>query len=357
VISHKEMENHKPATASGEGVLERPGRLTSVMVKMYNLKNDLASRGGRAGPQIDISDPSTSPEMEHALNALLNNSGAFLPGAAAKAASSMPPLPPAGASPPAARRGGPPVISPHQLSRKHSSLGESEFFAEHVVRSIRTVHTATYLEKLRSTVQSVTSPKPDGAYQLTRCLSKTYGDTWTSERSLHAAVVATMCVCSGIRHVVKQRYKNCFCAVRPPGHHAGSGGATHSCNQRQDLAGEMTHSCGQGFCLLNNVAVGARYALDSHPQLIKRITIFDWDLHHGNGTEEIVAGDSRIQYLSLHRAGPGFYPGYQLLLPAPLLLLALPLLLLLAADGCASAPAGPSAAPAADGSPSAVVSD
>ncbi len=68
VISHKEMENHRP----GDQALEAPARLQVVMERMYQLKNDLASRGGRSANQIDIHDPTTSPEMETALNAVLN---------------------------------------------------------------------------------------------------------------------------------------------------------------------------------------------------------------------------------------------------------------------------------------------
>ena len=51
------------------------------------------------------------------------------------------------------------------------------------------------------------------------------------------------------------------------------------------------------------------YALQSHGSEIKRVAIFDWDLHHGNGTEEIVSKDTRILYISMHRSGEGFYPG------------------------------------------------
>ena len=100
---------------------------------------------------------------------------------------------------------------------------------------------------------------------------------------------ATFSVCSAIRHIIKKRYKNAFCAVRPPGHHCGSNGATESIKERINLKGAVTHSCGQGFCLLNNVAVGAHYALESHPSVIQRIAIFDWDLHHGNGEHACAA--------------------------------------------------------------------
>jgi acetoin utilization deacetylase AcuC-like enzyme len=82
-----------------------------------------------------------------------------------------------------------------------------------------------------------------------------------------------------------------FCNVRPPGHHANS-------------------KHGAGFCFLNNVAIAARYALDKYDH-IQKVLIVDWDLHHGDGTQEIFAesdnADPNVMYVSLHR-GPDFYP-------------------------------------------------
>jgi acetoin utilization deacetylase AcuC-like enzyme len=77
---------------------------------------------------------------------------------------------------------------------------------------------------------------------------------------------------------------NCFAIVRPPGHHAGPDRAS-------------------GYCLLNNVAVAAAWALDS----VDRVAIVDWDLHHGNGTQEIFYASDRVLFCSIHQAGG--YPG------------------------------------------------
>ena len=80
---------------------------------------------------------------------------------------------------------------------------------------------------------------------------------------------------------------NAFCAVRPPGHHA-------------------TRNQAMGFCFVNNVAVAAKYALERHG--LKRVAIIDFDVHHGNGTEDIVAGDDRILMCSFYQHP--YYPAW-----------------------------------------------
>jgi acetoin utilization deacetylase AcuC-like enzyme len=91
--------------------------------------------------------------------------------------------------------------------------------------------------------------------------------TWQAAmRAAGAAVAATDAVIDGLA-------ANAFCAIRPPGHHA-------------------TRSSAMGFCFFNNVAIAARHALDVRG--LERVAIIDFDVHHGNGTEDIVAGDDRI---------------------------------------------------------------
>jgi acetoin utilization deacetylase AcuC-like enzyme len=103
--------------------------------------------------------------------------------------------------------------------------------------------------------------------------------TWTAAlRAAGAALAATDAVMAG-------EMENAFCAVRPPGHHA-------------------CRSEAMGFCFFNNVAVAARHALDRHG--LSRVAIVDFDVHHGNGTEDIVAGDPRILMASFYQHP--FYP-------------------------------------------------
>ena len=95
--------------------------------------------------------------------------------------------------------------------------------------------------------------------------------TWNAAlRAAGAVIAATDCVMAG-------EMENAFCAVRPPGHHA----------ERQKS---------MGFCFFNNIAIAAKYALERHG--LKRVAIVDFDVHHGNGTEDIIRGDERILMVS-----------------------------------------------------------
>jgi acetoin utilization deacetylase AcuC-like enzyme len=98
-------------------------------------------------------------------------------------------------------------------------------------------------------------------------------DTSMNPRSLYAALRAAGAVVSATDAVMAGDAKNAFCAVRPPGHHA-------------------TRERPMGFCIFNNVAVAARHALHAHG--LERVAIIDFDVHHGNGTEDILAGDERV---------------------------------------------------------------
>jgi acetoin utilization deacetylase AcuC-like enzyme len=111
-------------------------------------------------------------------------------------------------------------------------------------------------------------------------------DTQTSPKSFDAACLAAGAVISGMEMIVQGKADNGFALVRPPGHHA-----------------ETSHS--MGFCLFNNVAIGARYGLQNLG--LQRIAIIDWDLHHGNGTQNSFYTSSQVLYISTH-AYP-YYPG------------------------------------------------
>jgi acetoin utilization deacetylase AcuC-like enzyme len=111
-------------------------------------------------------------------------------------------------------------------------------------------------------------------------------DTRLSPASYEAALRACGGACQAVDEVLSGRSPVVFCAVRPPGHHAES-------------------EQGMGFCLFNSIAVAAQYAVESKG--LNRILVVDWDVHHGNGTQQIFYSRSDVAFLSIHRFP--FYPG------------------------------------------------
>lgn len=106
------------------------------------------------------------------------------------------------------------------------------------------------------------------------------GDTRMNPYTLQAALHAAGAVVLGVDLVLSGQAQNAFCNVRPPGHHAGRDRAS-------------------GFCLFNNVAIGAAHAMGQHG--LKRVAIVDFDVHHGNGTEEIFHEDANVMLCSSFR--------------------------------------------------------
>lgn len=115
-------------------------------------------------------------------------------------------------------------------------------------------------------------------------------DTPVCPKSHEIALFASGALLAAVDGVLAKEsgHKSAFCLVRPPGHHS-------------------TPDQPMGFCLYNHIAVAARHAQAVHG--LRRILIVDWDVHHGNGTQDIFYGDSAVHFLSIHRHGQGFYPG------------------------------------------------
>lgn len=110
-------------------------------------------------------------------------------------------------------------------------------------------------------------------------------DTVVSPQSVEVAQLAVGAVADAVTRVLASEQKSGLCLVRPPGHHA-------------------VRERAMGFCLLNNIALGARAAIDAG---VDRVLIVDWDVHHGNGTQAIFYDDPRVAFFSVHRWP--FYPG------------------------------------------------
>lgn len=138
---------------------------------------------------------------------------------------------------------------------------------------IELTHSKKYLEKINQSF-----PKEDLVFL--------DGDTIVSKGSKKAAYDAVGAIINAIDAVMNQEFDNAFCVVRPPGHHA---------EKEQAM----------GFCIFNNVAVGATYLLEKHK--LDKVAIIDFDVHHGNGTQDIFYNEKKVLYISSHQFP--FYPG------------------------------------------------
>jgi acetoin utilization deacetylase AcuC-like enzyme len=132
---------------------------------------------------------------------------------------------------------------------------------------ITQVHAPTYIEEIKRRCRMGERMLDDG-------------DTVVCEKSFDIACRAAGAAIQAVDEVFAKRMHSVFCAVRPPGHHARPGRA-------------------MGFCLINNVAVAAGYAQRHHK--CERVAIVDWDVHHGNGTQEVFYEDPGVLFISLHQ--------------------------------------------------------
>jgi acetoin utilization deacetylase AcuC-like enzyme len=142
------------------------------------------------------------------------------------------------------------------------------------ISNVLRAHEAAYVEKVLSS-----APRHEGE------LVRLDADTSMNAASVPAALMASGAAIGAVRQVCEGRLQRAFCSLRPPGHHAESWRA-------------------MGFCIFNHVAVAARYAVVELG--LKRVAVVDWDVHHGNGTEQILAGDSAV--FMLHSFQSPLYP-------------------------------------------------
>jgi acetoin utilization deacetylase AcuC-like enzyme len=140
------------------------------------------------------------------------------------------------------------------------------------IDSLARVHTRAHVDYIRSRA-------PTEGY------ASIDPDTMMNPHTWQAALLAAGAAVAATTAVIEGRYDNAFCSVRPPGHHAEPARA-------------------MGFCFFNNVAIAARHALEVHG--LARVAIVDFDVHHGNGTEAVFAGDERVLMCSFFQHP--FYP-------------------------------------------------
>lgn len=174
--------------------------------------------------------------------------------------------------------------SPERLEAIHNQLVRSQLdvFLQHreapraAVEQVARIHTRDSINLIRS--KAATLAGSDEHYPLD-------GDTSINQHSWEAALRAAGAAVAATDAVLAGDLENAFCAIRPPGHHARPGEA-------------------MGFCLFNNVAIAIAHALQVHG--LRRVAVIDFDVHHGNGTEEVFAGDDRVLMVSFFQHP--FYP-------------------------------------------------
>ena len=138
---------------------------------------------------------------------------------------------------------------------------------------IKDVHDTKYINLIKNSIP-------------TKGFSSLDGDTIISPGSKNATFDAAASIITAIDGVQNKEFRNAFCNVRPPGHH---------CNQNKAA----------GFCILNNIAIGAKYLLNKYK--CKRVAIIDFDVHHGNGTQDIFYENENVLFISTHQYP--YYPG------------------------------------------------
>ena len=170
--------------------------------------------------------------------------------------------------------------SPERLRAVLAALDDPHFAAIERIEAPRA--TREQLERAHSDeyVEHIFASAPEQGH------ARLDPDTMMSPGSLEAALRAAGATCAAVDAVLTGETRRAFCAVRPPGHHA-------------------TRSEAMGFCLFNNVAVAAAHALVTHA--VRRVAIVDFDVHHGNGTQDIFWHDPRVLYASSHQMP--LYPG------------------------------------------------
>ncbi len=174
---------------------------------------------------------------------------------------------------------------------------------QHPENSLRITNTVTYLKSTdvwqtllvkmprTATIEEIAAAHSTCHIEKIEKLARAGGgnidpDTSVSSLSYDAALYAAGAPLTAIDLIMKGKVRNAFCLIRPPGHHA-------------------TPTRAMGFCLFNNVAIAARYLQRSYN--LEKVAIIDWDVHHGNGTQDTFYEDPSVFYFSIHRYP--FYPG------------------------------------------------
>jgi acetoin utilization deacetylase AcuC-like enzyme len=180
-----------------------------------------------------------------------------------------------------------PLFIQHDTGRGHPECPQRYQVITQALTEAGLIGKTTPLEQREATVDEISLCHEDEYIEIARedvesgKNGLSTGDTAICRRSYEVAITAVGGVLNAVDAVMTQKLGNAFCAVRPPGHHARP-------------------AQGMGFCLFNNVAIGARYAQKRYGA--EKVLIVDWDVHHGNGTQDIFYEDPSVFFFSTHQS-------------------------------------------------------
>jgi len=186
----------------------------------------------------------------------------------------------------------------HQPPLDHPERPNRLIIALEALKSMNLLQQLLMVEPLKAVEEEVTIVHNLEYVRMVRDFSRIGGglldsDTYIVEDTYDVALLAVGGVLKGLRDILSNRYSKAFVLARPPGHHVG-------------FKGRALNAPTQGFCLFNNIAIGAKHLLNYG---FERIAIVNIDCHHGNGTQEIFYKTPNILYISMHQDPETLYPG------------------------------------------------
>eukprot|EP01028_Stygiella_incarcerata_P001966 TRINITY_DN1367_c0_g1_i1.p1 TRINITY_DN1367_c0_g1~~TRINITY_DN1367_c0_g1_i1.p1 ORF type:complete len:699 (+),score=190.20 TRINITY_DN1367_c0_g1_i1:102-2099(+) len=169
-------------------------------------------------------------------------------------------------------------IDVERATRDHLILAHQSEYVDRILAAMKGNGPGDKMTRLRRSASEDSMPR----------LSE---ETYINESTPDAVLYSCGTIISCIRSIMEKKCRNAMSLVRPPGHHA--------------LAEE-----GMGFCLVNNCVIGALTAMRDYPESIRKVLIIDWDVHHGNGIQDLTYDSDSIMYISIHRYDEGDYFPY-----------------------------------------------
>lgn len=179
----------------------------------------------------------------------------------------------------------------HHSANKHPEAPERLDSILARLKSSKFIKDCAIIDTFSATPEVLSLAHDANYINMVKGLKDYEGDSYSTPHSHTVAELAASGACLAVDKVLSNEFKHAFCLIRPPGHHAN-----------------RLKNCLTGFCVYNNVAIAAYYARKHHN--LKKILVFDWDVHHGDSTQQIFENDPDLLFISLHKYQQGgFFPG------------------------------------------------